>query len=151
MKQFSFIINGSEYEVKINSVSDNTAEVEVNGYNYSVQTAQPLEPVTKTPKLVVPEAVPSTDITPSEKKTSAPVERPKTSGGAGSIKSPLPGIILNIFVSEGQSVAKGDKLCCLEAMKMENIINSDKNGTIKAIHIAKGKTVMEGDVMFEIG
>lgn len=151
MKQFSFIINGSEYEVKINSISDNTAEVEVNGYSYSVQTSQPLEPASKTPKLVVAEAVPSTDITPSEKKTTAPVTRPVASGGAGAIKSPLPGIILDIFVNEGQSVAKGDRLCCLEAMKMENIINSDKNGTIKAIHIAKGKTVMEGDVMFEIG
>lgn len=150
MKQFSFIINGSEYDVTIHSVSNNTAEVEVNGYTYSVQNSQQLEPVTKTPKLVIAETVPSTDITASEKKTSAPIKPVVKSANANSIKSPLPGIILDIFVSEGQAVQKGDRLCCLEAMKMENIINSDKNGTIKAIHIAKGKTVMEGDVMFEM-
>ncbi len=148
MKQFSFIINGNEYDVNILSVSNDNAEVEVNGYTYSVQTSQQLEPVNKTLKLVVTETVPSTDITPAEKKITA--QEKVVTSGVSTIKSPLPGIILDVFVYEGKEIKVGEKLCCLEAMKMENIINSDKNGKIKAIHIAKGKTVMEGDIMFEV-
>ncbi len=145
MKQFSFNINGSEYDVTIHSVSNDTAEVEVNGYTYSVQTSQSLDPVGKSPKLIMTEAVPSTDITPTEQKMVAS-EKPT----AGVIKSPLPGIILDVYVYEGKEIKVGEKLCCLEAMKMENIINSDKNGRIKSIHVSKGKTIMEGDIMFEI-
>jgi glutaconyl-CoA/methylmalonyl-CoA decarboxylase subunit gamma len=145
MKQFSFTINGNQYDVEIKSVDDNVAEVEVNGFTYSVQTEKALQPVSKTPKLVVSEVIPSTDITPSEQKTSAP------SKGGGSIKSPLPGVILDVFVNVGDVVKVGDKICCLEAMKMENIINSDKEGTILSLNISKGKTLMEGDTMVEIG
>ena len=139
MKQFSFIINGNEYEVNIHSVEGNTAEVEVNGTTYSVETVQQPEP--ETPTFAAPAPAPAANT------ASAPAA---SGGGGNAIKSPLPGIILDVFVSEGQEVKAGDKLCCLEAMKMENIINSDQNGTIKAIHIAKGKTVMEGDLMFEM-
>jgi glutaconyl-CoA/methylmalonyl-CoA decarboxylase subunit gamma len=150
MKQFSFTINGNQYDVEIKSVDENKAEVEVNGFTYSVETDKVLQSVSKTPKLVVPQAVPSTDITPTEHKTSSPA--PASPKGSGvSIKSPLPGIILDVFVNVGDTIKIGDKLCCLEAMKMENNINSDKAGTVTKIHIAKGSTVMEGDPMIEIG
>lgn len=147
MKQFSFTINGNQYDVEIKSVDENVAEVEVNGYTYTVETDKVLQSTTKTPKLIVPEVVPSTDIAPSEQKTSAPTA-PK---GSGFVKSPLPGVILDIYVNVGDTVKVGDKLFCLEAMKMENIINSDKAGTITAIRIQKGSAVMEGDMMIEIG
>jgi biotin carboxyl carrier protein len=148
MKQFSFTINGNQYDVEIKSVDENIAEVEVNGYTYSVQTDKNLLPAStmKTPKLVVSEVVPSTDITPVEQKTSSPTA-PK---GSGHVKSPLPGVILDVYVKTGDVVKVGDKLCCLEAMKMENIIHSDKEGTIASLNISKGKVVMEGDVMVEI-
>lgn len=150
MKQFSFTINGNQYDVEIKSVDENKAEVEVNGFTYSVETDKVLQSVSKTPKLVVPQAVPSTDITPTEHKTSSPAPvAPK--GSAAVIKSPLPGIILDVFVKVGDTIKIGDKLCCLEAMKMENNINSDKAGTITKMHIEKGSTVMEGDPMIEIG
>jgi len=155
MKQFSFTINGNQYDVEIKSVDENKAEVEVNGFTYSVETDKVLQSVSKTPKLVVPQAVPSTDITPTEHKTSAPAPvvpaAPKAGSGAATIKSPLPGIILDVFVKVGDTIKIGDKLCCLEAMKMENNINSDKAGIITKMHIEKGSTVMEGDPMIEIG
>ena len=65
MKKFSFTINGNAYDLDIKSVEDNVAEVEVNGFSYTVEFDRVLE-TTKTPKLVRTEAVPSTDITPSE-------------------------------------------------------------------------------------
>jgi biotin carboxyl carrier protein len=146
MKKFSFTINGNSYDCEIKNVEDNVAEVEVNGVSYAVEFDRVLE-TTKTPKLVRSEAIPSTDITKSEQKTSSPAG-PK---GSGFIKSPLPGTIIDLHVKVGDSVRAGDKLLTLEAMKMENIINSDKGGKIVTIHFKKGDAVMEGDVLIEVG
>jgi len=146
MKKFSFTINGNAYDLDIKSVEDNVAEVEVNGFSYFVEFDRVLE-TTKTPKLVRTEAVPSTDITRSDQKTSSPAG-PK---GSGFIKSPLPGTILDINVKVGDMVKTGDKLLTLEAMKMENIINSDKSGKILAVNYKKGDAVMEGDILIEVG
>lgn len=146
MKKFSFTINGNAYDLDIKSVEDNVAEVEVNGFSYTVEFDRVLE-TTKTPKLVRTEAVPSTDITRSEQKTSSPAG-PK---GSGFIKSPLPGTILDIYVKVGDVVKTGDKLLTLEAMKMENIINSDKSGKIISVNYKKSDAVMEGDILIEVG
>ena len=146
MKKFSFTINGNTYDLDIKSVEDNVAEVEVNGFSYSVEFDRVLE-TTKTPRLVRTEAVPSTDITRSEQKTSSPAG-PK---GSGFIKSPLPGTIIDINVKVGDMVKTGDKLLTLEAMKMENIINSDKSGIIITVNYKKGDAVMEGDILIEVG
>jgi biotin carboxyl carrier protein len=146
MKKYSFTINGNEYDVAVKNVEDNIAEVEVNGLMYSVEFDRAIE-TTKTPKLVRTQVVPSTDISPSEQKTSSPVG-PK---GAGFVKSPLPGTILDVHVKAGDTVKAGDKLITLEAMKMENIINSDKTGVVASINVSKGASVMEGDILIEIG
>ncbi len=146
MKKFSFTINGNAYDLEIKSVEDNVAEVEVNGFLYNVEFDRVLQ-TTKTPKLVRSEAVPSTDITPAEQKTSSPAG-PK---GSGFIKSPLPGTIIEVHVKVGDSVRTGDKLITLEAMKMENIINSDKSGKVVAVKVNKGDAVMEGDILIEVG
>jgi len=146
MKKFSFTINGNPYDCEIKNVEDNIAEVEVNGVSYAVEFDRVLE-TTKTPKLVRPEAVPSTDITRSEQKTSSPAG-PK---GSGFIKSPLPGTIIDVHIKEGDVVKTGDKLITLEAMKMENIINSDKSGKVVSVKVKKSDAVMEGDILIEVG
>lgn len=146
MKKYSFKINNNEYDVVVKNIDDNIAEVEVNGFKYSVEFDRSLE-TTKTPKLVRSQVVPSTDISPSEKKTSSP-SGPK---GAGFVKSPLPGTILDVHVTVGDNVRSGDKLITLEAMKMENIINSDKGGKVISVNFKKGDAVMEGDILIEIG
>ncbi|MGE5393087.1 MAG: biotin/lipoyl-containing protein [Candidatus Saccharibacteria bacterium] len=145
MKKFSFTINGNTYDVEIKNVEDNVAEVDVNGFAYNVEFDRVLE-TTKTPKLVRSEAIPSTDISPSVQKTSSPAG-PK---GSGFIKSPLPGTIIDVHVNVGDNVRAGDKLITLEAMKMENIINSDKSGKVASIKFNKGEAVMEGDILIEI-
>ncbi len=146
MKKYSFKINGNAYEVSVKNVDENIAKVEVNGNTYSVEFDQFIE-TTKTPKLVRSQVVPSTDITPSEQKTSSP-SGPK---GAGFVKSPLPGTILDVHVAVGDQVRSGDKLITLEAMKMENIIHSDKAGNVVKVNVKKGEPVMEGDILIEIG
>ena len=146
MKKFKFTIQGNKYDVHIVNVEDNIAEVEVNGATYQVEVDKVIAQ-SKTPKLVRSVAVPSTDTAPSQQKTSGPVG-PK---GAGFIKSPLPGVILNVHVREGDKVKVGTKLITLEAMKMENNINADKDGVIKSIRVKDGDSVLEGDVLIEIG
>lgn len=146
MKKFKFTIQGNQYDVDIINIEDNTAEVEVNGTIYKVEVDKKLQQV-KTPKLVRSVVSPSTESTPSTVKTSSP-SAPK---GAGHIKSPLPGVILDVHCREGQTVKVGDKLIVLEAMKMENNINADKEGVIKSIKVKAGDSVMEGDTLIEIG
>ncbi len=146
MKKFKFTINGNIYETEILNIEDNIAEIEVNGTLYKVEVDKTMK-TTKTPKLVRPVAVPSTDSHPSVAKTSSP-SGPK---GAGSIKSPLPGVILEMFVREGDEVKMGQRLLMLEAMKMENNIEADKAGKVLSILKNKGDNVMEGDVLIIIG
>lgn len=146
MKNYKFTINGNVYEAQINNVEDNIAEIEINGTLYKVEVEKTLKAV-KTPKLVRQVAVPSTDAHPSVAKTASP-SAPK---GAGSIKSPLPGVILEMFVREGDTVKMGQKLLMLEAMKMENNIEADKAGKVVSIMKHKGDSVMEGDVLIIIG
>lgn len=146
MKQFKLTINGNKYSVDIISVEGNIAEIEVNGSHYKVEVDKDLKPV-KTPVLVRQKSVPSSDSDRSTVKTSSP-SSPK---GTGTIKSPLPGVILNVYVKEGYTVKHGDKLLTLEAMKMENNIDSDKEGVVKSVKVRQGDSVLEGDVLIEIG
>ncbi len=146
MKRFKFTINGNQYETEVLSIEDNVAEIEVNGTKYYVEVNKDIKP-SKTPKLVRSVAVPSTDTVPSQAKTSHP-DAPK---GAGSVKSPLPGVILEMLVREGDIVKLGQRLLVLEAMKMENNIEADKAGKVTSILKHKGDSVMEGDVLLLIG
>ncbi len=66
------------------------------------------------------------------------------------VKAPMPGLVLNIAVSEGQEINIGDKLLILEAMKMENVIKSDGEGIVKAIHVNKGLAVDKGQLLIEM-
>jgi len=66
------------------------------------------------------------------------------------VKSPMPGLILEINVTEGQEVKEGDELLILEAMKMENILTSPKDGVVKAIHATKGNSVEKGAILIEL-
>ena len=145
MRKFKFTINGNQYQAEIVSIDENLAEVEINGTVYSVEVDKSLQP-TKTPKLVRSVSVPSTDAHPSVAKTSSP-SAPK---GGGTIKSPLPGVIIDMHVKVGDQVKIGQKLLVLEAMKMENNIEADKEGRIATIHKQKGDSVMEGDVLIVI-
>ena len=146
MKNFKFTINGNEYDAEIIGIEENIAVVSVNGVSFTVVIDRKMQTV-KTPKLVRTMAVPSTDSHPSVSKTASP-SAPK---GTGSIKSPLPGVILEIFVREGDTVKIGQKLLMLEAMKMENNINADKEGRVVSIKVGKGDNVMEGDILIVIG
>lgn len=144
MKQYKFKINGNDYAVDIVGVEGDIATVAVNGANFEVEIeGMAVKPTSKTPKVVRP-ATPSVD---------APVAQisDRKATAAGSIKSPLPGVILSLDVKVGDTVKIGQRLLVLEAMKMENNIDSDKEGVVRAIKINKGDSVLEGDELMTIG
>ncbi len=147
MKNYKFTIHGNAYDVNIKSVEDNIIELEINGSEYTVEVDKAIQPV-KTPKLVQAKAVPATDSTPSE-STGTKVSSQK--GGPGQVKSPLPATVLEIFVNPGDEVKVGQKIMLLEAMKMENSLESDRDGKVISVKVRPGQNVMEGDVLIEIG
>ncbi|MCP3893428.1 MULTISPECIES: biotin/lipoyl-containing protein [Bacteroides] len=135
MKQYKYKINGNLYNVTVNDIEDNLARVEVNGTPYNVELDKPVQ-AAKT--VVRPAAAPKTP-------AGAPVvARPAASSSKSGVKSPLPGVILDIKVKEGDAVKKGQVILILEAMKMENNINADKDGVVSAIKVNKGDSVLEG-------
>lgn len=146
MKNYKLKIKDKEYQVDIMGVEDASATVRVNGVVYEVEIDREIK-TTKTPKLVRAASSPSTDSEVSTAKTAKPdaVQKGKN------IKSPLPGKILDIFVKPGEQVKVGQTLLCLEAMKMENNINADKEGVVQAIRVQKNDTVLEGDLLIELG
>lgn len=144
MKKFKLTIRGNKYDVDLLSIEDDIAKIEVNGTSYEVEVHSEKK-VSKTPTLVRKPVVHSSD---SDKaRTSKPTERK----GAGVVKAPLPGTILEIKIKVGDPVKIGDKLIVMEAMKMENNINADKEGTISAIKVNAGDSVLEGEALVEIG
>ena len=76
---------------------------------------------------------------------------PSGPGDGGNVRAQIPGTVLSVEVSEGDSVGAGDKLLVLEAMKMENVISAEVSGTVRAIHVKKGDKVEAGQEMMEIG
>lgn len=145
MKNFKFKINGNQYEVEIHSIEGNIAKVEVNGSIYNVEIDKKIQ-FNKTPKLVRPVSVPSTDTPKVEEHKIIP-----TSTETKKILAPLPGVILEILVNKGDKVSIGQKVAVLEAMKMENNIESDIEGTVIEIKVNKGDSIMQGDVILVIG
>lgn len=148
MKEYKFKINGKDYAVTIGEASGRNLKVNVNGADYEVElsegdfSAAPTAPVEMTKGTSAPAEV-------SPAAEAAPKAAP--SGVGKTIKSPLPGIIISIDVKEGQAVSRGQKVAVIEAMKMENDILAECDGTITAIHAAKGDSVLEGADIVTIG
>ncbi|MDY6326232.1 MAG: biotin/lipoyl-containing protein [Bacteroidales bacterium] len=147
MKTYNFKIYGNKYAVEVGELEDNMIDVTVNGTPYKVELDMELKPRTVKPVVKVAAA-------PAAAQAAAPatrVEPAAPAGGGGTINSPLPGTVLDVFVKPGDSVKSGQRLLLLEAMKMENSIDSDRDGVVKEVKVSKSDAVMEGQalVVFE--
>ena len=158
MKQYRYTINGHPYEVTIHSVDEEMAEVEVNGHRYSVRlsdetASEPAKRISKpTPEPAAAASEAPVPVTPEEESaTPAPQSQPKRTAGGREVIAPLPGLIREVLVAEGDQVKKGQKIMVLEAMKMENEINADSDGMITSLLVAKGDSVQGGDPLATIG
>lgn len=137
MKSYKFRIRGNEYEVDIKGNEDNIFDIEVNGTSYQVELDREVSQ-SKTPTMVR-QAV-------STHKTI----KKKGEGSISKVKCPLPGNIVSILVKEKAQVKKGDTLLVYEAMKMENTILAEKDGTITSIKVQVGDAVLQDHVLLEM-
>lgn len=140
MKKYKFTIRGNDYDVHLKDIEDNVAELDVNGTIYEVEIHGEVK-TTKTPTLIRK---------PVEKMPGEGQIKKKASTGKHKVTAPLPGTILKISVAVGDVVTEGQNVMIMEAMKMENNINTEKEGTVIKILVNAGDTVLQNDVLIEI-
>lgn len=128
MKEFLITVNGKTYEVQVEEIGE------------SAVAPIPAAPVPAVKVAPIPAAIPKADVKPVSVSAGAK--------GKTEIQCPMPGSILRINVSVGDTVKSGDVLCILEAMKMENEIKSPSDGVIATVNTSKGTNVNAGDLLF---
>ncbi len=141
MKKYKFTISGNDYDVHIKDIEDNVAELDVNGTIYKVRIHNEIR-TTKTPKLVRK---------PVEKMPGEGQIKKSESTGKHPVLAPLPGTILKLNVAVGDVIAEGQNVLVMEAMKMENQVQTTKGGEVLSIKVNVGDSVMQDDVLMEIG
>lgn len=132
MKEYKYTIDGQKYEVIIGEIEGNIAIVTVNGTEYKVEMEE--EPKEEKKKVVV-KAAPTSEESEATANTNV--------NTANALRAPLPGVVTEIKVTIGDEVKKGDTIVILEAMKMANNLEAEKDGKVTAICVKQGESVME--------
>ena len=151
--KFQYKVQGIDYDVEIEEMEGNLAKVNVNGISFEVELKQPINPshiITRT-KVEAPR--PSSSNMSKTTTTHSVTEQPKTAtpeAGGTAVKAPLPGTITSINVKVGVKANVGDCVVVLEAMKMQNNIETDTAGTVTSISVNQGDSVMEGATLLTI-
>ena len=157
-------MKGVDYEVEIQDIEGNIANVTVNGIPFEVEMKQPVKAGKQKVKLggTANEGASSSSSAPQSAKAPADLQSAASSGQTGNagdtgkaatgkpVVAPLPGTINEIKVKVGDKVNAGDTVVILEAMKMQNNIEAETSGTITGINVNKGDAVMEGDTLVTI-
>jgi len=135
MKLYRYTINGAQYDVNIESIVGQKAKVSVNGIPFDVEMQGSSLSEENLPAMAAGEATPAVSAAPSQKEqasSSAPAA--KNGPGAGTpVKAPLPGVVTKILVKQGEAVKKGQTVLVLEAMKMENNITAESDGSVTGV------------------
>jgi glutaconyl-CoA decarboxylase len=135
MRKFRINVNGKSYDVEVEELKDGVV---------SAPAAPVVKAAAPAPKAAAPAA-------PAPSPKAAPAAPVSVPAGAASVTAPMPGTILSVNVKAGDTVKKGQVLCILEAMKMENEIMSGTEGTITSVAVNQGDSVNTGQVLFVIG
>ena len=162
MAKYQYTVKGVDYEVEIQDIEGNIANVTVNGIPFEVEMKQPVKAGKQKVKLSEERRaegseerrVKSEESNSSSSATnasSATTTQPAAAAASGKpVVAPLPGTINEIKVKVGDKVNTGDTVVILEAMKMQNNIEAETSGTITGINVNKGDAVMEGDTLVTI-
>ena len=153
MKKFKFSIDNNPFEVAVTELENGQIDVEVNGSNYIVTidregTKAANAPAPKAAPVAAPKAAPTA--APKAAAPAAAPAAPAAGAGVKTVKSQLPGSVTKLIAEVGQAVKKGDTVLMIEAMKMENEIKAECDGTIAKFHVAAGQSVMADDKLFDI-
>lgn len=136
MKRYTITVNGQAYDV----------QVEENASGAPVAASAPVA----APAPAAPAAAPAQASAPAATPAAPAAPAPAPAADAEVVSSPMPGTILDIKVSAGSKVSKGDVLVVLEAMKMENDIVAAHDATVAAIHVQKGDSVESGSALVSL-
>jgi len=157
MAKYQYTVKGVDYEVEIQDIEGNIANVTVNGIPFEVEMKQPVKAGKQKVKLSEERRAEGSEErrVKSEESNSSSASAASTSSAptaaAGKpVVAPLPGTINEIKVKVGDKVNAGDTVVILEAMKMQNNIEAETSGTITSINVNKGDAVMEGDTLITI-
>jgi len=143
MNIYKFKIYGHEYETKVVRREEDEVVISVNGQEYKayLEPTKRQKMVRATPKVERPKVHVQEGI-----KTAAP-DAPK---GAGTIKAPLPGMVVKVVTPVGTAVKAGDPVMIMEAMKMENSVAATIDGTVSNVAVKEGDAVLEGQELITI-
>ena len=164
MAKYQYTVKGVDYEVEIQDIEGNIANVTVNGIPFEVEMKQPIKAGKQKFRIAneatddkggassADSAKTSPNSTAATAANTEPTASKKASASAGGkpVVAPLPGTINDIKVKVGDKVSAGDTVVILEAMKMQNNIEAETSGTIASINVNKGDAVMEGDTLVTI-
>jgi glutaconyl-CoA/methylmalonyl-CoA decarboxylase subunit gamma len=152
MRTYELTINGKDFKVKVKTFSTDAAELEVNGDPIKVavknvgddlagRVIPSRQVVHRAPVAVSGGGAPSKAAVPASVGTK----------GGSPVIAPIPGAIMEVFVKEGQEIKTGQPVLKMEAMKMENVINSHADGTVLSILVRPGDAVSQGKELILIG
>ena len=123
--------------------------LDVNGTPYIVTVDKEMRPQKSRTTIVSSNTAPRVAAAAGDvQRASAP--NPNSAAGGTKVATPLPGTILDVFVNVGDQVKAGQRVVLLEAMKMENNIEADTDGTVTSVNVRKGDSVLEGDTLIVI-
>ena len=145
MPEYKIKINDKTYDINVGRILDDSVEVTLDGKTYRVEVETPMRKASKTPVIRRNRQVINAAEVPD--RTSPP----GIPTGSGQIIAPLPGLILKMLVKEGDEVNEGQPVAIMEAMKMENEIESPASGTVTEILVSEGENVLENAVIMKIG
>ncbi len=142
MSKYELTLEGQTFTVEVKSVADGQATVAVNGKDMSIA----IKDLEAGAKPVVKRPAPASAPIARSMTSSAPVKAPPSAGGK-SVTAPIPGAIMEIYVKAGDAVKPGQPVLKMEAMKMENEINSEVEGVITTVCVSPGETVSQGQAL----
>ena len=148
--KYQYTVKGIDYEVEIQDIEGNIANVTVNGIPFEVEMKLPVKAGKQKVKLSgeLKESAPTTTstATATPAATTTAATQPAAAASGKPVVAPLPGTINEIKVKVGDKVNTGDTVVILEAMKMQNNIEAETSGTITSINVNKGDAVMEAAI-----
>lgn len=145
MRKYQLTINNKQIVVNLLELTAEAAEVDVNGTNYRItidNISQDHGDNATIPSRVLADKAPSQRPNTSKQTT--------TSKGDGTVSAPIPGSILALYVKVGDQVKEGQPLFKMEAMKMENEINSRVTGVVASILVNVGDSVAQGQELIHV-
>lgn len=126
---FSFLVNQRIFQVGLDFGDDSNLEISLDGLTYSIAATDEM-------KKVLGRYIANNGAAGK--------------AGAGTVKAPMPGLVVKVLVKEGMQVVEDEKLIVIEAMKMENTLKSPVTGVVKSVKVIEGQAVEKGAVLIEI-